>query len=395
MRAFLGANNTSHTFSAPLHPQSELAETAVKRAKSRLRCVMADTGVRSGGDWVEHVSRAVAADVLTLSPSLGTTPYHLFFGERPGEAEKLQQFGHPEDARIANDEMAAVQQQIAHELREHKRRRALAYHNKNVVPRWFEPGSWVSRKLVPKPTAVSKHWLRRTGPFRVVERKGTLYALMTEEGNLLPRLVPGDELQPYNRSERPVEERTKIWDDSLATVPFPPALVQEQRRSDAVGQPEPSDPEGTPSGEVDGGTLEEQERATGEENSDVDAHSDRETFFACEEDADDHAAEAVVEAVPTQVELPLQGHPPASPARESGGTTPADTRDVYVPPWEQEMPTVEEPGDAPVDPVQARWIRPLGQRRPQWPGRPYARVSRALAGTQQEETEWDVGTKET
>ena len=111
------------------------------------------------------------------------------------------------------------------------RRKALERANKKVVARWFEPGEWVSVKVLPKAPNIAKQWERRSGPFQVIARYKTVYSLKDKNGVPLVKNYHGDRLMPY------------FWDDHMDSTRLGglPSPDQGHDEDDAVSKEQRQD----------------------------------------------------------------------------------------------------------------------------------------------------------
>ncbi|KAI7861978.1 hypothetical protein BDF14DRAFT_1886592 [Spinellus fusiger] len=127
---------------------------------------------------------------------MGCTPYERFYLAGSLEPERLGVLVHQEDPHDAEtlERTLAIS---STEQRTMSRRKALERANQNIKAKWFKPGEWVSVKVLPKASNMSKQWERRSGPFQVIARHRTVYSLRDTKGIPLVRNYHGDRLMPY------------------------------------------------------------------------------------------------------------------------------------------------------------------------------------------------------
>ncbi|KAG6472849.1 hypothetical protein ZIOFF_070327 [Zingiber officinale] len=189
-------------FTSVAYPQSNgQAEVANREILRILRARLNHWG----GSWVDEVSGVLWAIRTTPKEGTGVTPFHLVYGD---EAVVPVEVG-VESARIQNyDEDNAERRNMELDLVEEERAKAsvrlMAYrqrmkqnYNRRVIPRPFQVGDLVWKKVKPVGD-VGKLEAPWAGPFKVIEKlRSGAYYLEDEDGRQLDRPWSANHLQPY------------------------------------------------------------------------------------------------------------------------------------------------------------------------------------------------------
>ncbi|XP_042404732.1 uncharacterized protein LOC121994919 [Zingiber officinale] len=157
------------------------------------------------GSWVDELPSVLWAIRTTPKEGTGATPFHLVYG---GEAVVLVEVGVKSD-RIQhyskdNAEWRFLELDLVDEARAKAVVRLMAYrqrmcqnYNRRVIPRSFQVGDFVWKKVKPvyDITKLEAPWV---GPFKVVEKlRSGAYYLEDEDGWRLERLQNANHLQSY------------------------------------------------------------------------------------------------------------------------------------------------------------------------------------------------------
>jgi hypothetical protein len=161
------------------------------------------------GAWVEYVLEVLWSYRTTRRTPTGETPFSLTYGI---EAVIPVEVGSP-SFHVAyynpglNDEKAKVYLDLLQEKRDDAQvtwaayqSQTARYFNKQLVPKKFQLGDWVLRKvsLMMKDPTEGKMGPKWEGPYKVVGcHQKWAYRLMTETGKILPRSWNAEHLKKY------------------------------------------------------------------------------------------------------------------------------------------------------------------------------------------------------
>ncbi|KAJ1732715.1 hypothetical protein LPJ61_001919 [Coemansia biformis] len=192
---FLAGHGIQHICMLLYLPQSDLAESTVKKFKMLLQQCWADDPARVS--WTQFIPCIIATYAVMCAKTMANTPAAVFFSHEATSSDDTFVLW-PFKGVVPTEEQLAYQ--MFKQVQSHCTMVctwANAHMNCGVHRQWFKPGEWVMMWLQPIPTNLAALFAHQRGPFCVVAHHSTTYLLTWHDGIPLPAPVPGNTLMLY------------------------------------------------------------------------------------------------------------------------------------------------------------------------------------------------------